>query len=503
MKFGNHIFKLIFIFSYCLLCSQSLFAGEVKFEIVRLLKKVDSKYLKTPGEEISQGRSERYLSETFQCSSKDEVEKLLKEWSGGELDNAQKKIVEMVGYGKDKLTTDLMTLGKKNKGKDDRDIIVKIYDSSLVENELGKKFFMKEFWPSSSGDTIKFPIAYVSSVGGNPSKILVHELSHAIDNNRRESGSYGPDGDHSPSEITMPRSAFVEGWAEYNTLYAFPGKDGDASKGFETVLNAGVRIESSKGKYDKYSAEKVTGEEILSTEGVNALILHKISAEFGRKKLEKAFLDSNSKKTTIGDFLSSFVKLYPDSLKKVFNILNKETFGILSDSKITEILGDGKTVETFLKNRKQPAFSRNASEKILVSISEDRNTIKTIMEKPQPISDSDKDTLQKAKEQLAKKMADYETCVSGIIELMQNKEALKEYSPSRDAELRSYEVSASGNIKKQKKFMDSVDNFLLENEKNNLPISKIDVDDSNINTTQPEGQEQPVEGTSEKGLFGN
>ncbi|MBF0407149.1 MAG: hypothetical protein HQM10_07340 [Candidatus Riflebacteria bacterium] len=506
MKLRSRILKLIFVFSYCLLCCPLLFAGEVKFEIVKLLKVLGYKYVK--GEEnwqdkieIGVGDSERYLTEKFQYSSRDEVEKLFREWSGGELTKEQKKTLEVIDCVKGEMIKSLMALGKKNLGKDDCDIVVKIFDTSLVENERGKDKVLKEFWPCFSRNTssITIPTAYFATKK-YPGTVLVHELAHSVDKAVHEDNAYGPDGSHSVNEITKPIAAFKEGWAIYNAYDAFPGDYGIPFN----LKEDGVKIESAdKGKYDNYAGEKVTGKEILCVEGVNAKIMQQIASEYGREKLEKAFLECNSKGTTIKNLFSSFVKLNPDSTKKVFEILDKETLGILKDSEITEILGDGKTVKSLLSARKQSPLSREASDRIQSFIEDYQKTLKNLMAQPQPLSEEDAKMLQKYKRLIAGEIDRFKSSIAEIQKITRNKKAMAEFSPARQAELKADANSFKEISKKQNEFMETFEKFMKVSDNNNQMIKNNGVDDSNINTTQPEAQEQPAEGTSEKGLFGN
>ena len=92
-----------------------------------------------------------------------------------------------------------------------------------------KKFPQVEndFWPNSTGRMIQMSSNFFNYWGSDDDAkaTFVHEFSHSCDRTVKEFiKPYGKDGRHSCNELTRNRSAFVEGWAEFNEMLDFPSE---------------------------------------------------------------------------------------------------------------------------------------------------------------------------------------------------------------------------------------------------------------------------------------
>ncbi len=79
-------------------------------------------------------------------------------------------------------------------------------------------------WPHRRGGSIYISHSYFESYGeGAVEELLIHELSHTQDDTGRESGAYGPDGDHYADEILFDHGGGWKFWdrGHYSQRAAF------------------------------------------------------------------------------------------------------------------------------------------------------------------------------------------------------------------------------------------------------------------------------------------
>ncbi|MBF0406542.1 MAG: hypothetical protein HQM10_04260 [Candidatus Riflebacteria bacterium] len=440
MRLNRNLLRFLAVLAIAWFCDSMLFAAsEVNFKLTNVLGKYSAGYALQSGETVLTRRSGiTYIVETRAISSKDELERYMKETSGGELDIGQQKMLSAMDFSNGTVIKGLLALGERNKGIE-VDVEVEVFDTTFV-NDVDKMVLLDDFWPCSYAgrNKIDFSTCFFNAYSTrDPESVLVHEISHAIDKNVREADSYGPDGNHSSREVTMTRAAYKEGWAEYNQLRVFPGTNDSTVLNFENVIKGGPVFETSNASYTKYDTGKVSGEELLNVEGVNALIMLKISRETSAKQVETAFVKSNASATTITNFLSTFVNTYPGSMQKVFTILNDQTFGTLEDSQITGILGSGKGVMNLLKKRAQPTYSTKPAFDIKTTLSEIVTSLKALMIQPKPLSAATKKSILTLKAKYEKALAEFKTFVDAFTNIYKNPTEMLTFSPGMKTKLKA------------------------------------------------------------------
>lgn len=219
---------------------------------------------------------------------------------------------------------------------------------------------LRDFWPYSNGDLIQISSMAYNSPGAEDDarSTLVHECAHSMDRARAESDMpYGPDGIHHVNEMTKPRAAFMEGWAEFLQMHDSPER---ASWWPEVCRD--VKIERSKGVYDTASATALDGMALTRVEGINAHVLLKISAlPGGMEKLFLTFRATNATERTLAEFLKDYVSRNPEQAGDVARIFDESMYGKLADAEMTRFLGNGDAVKAFLLARQAAIETRVAS----------------------------------------------------------------------------------------------------------------------------------------------
>ncbi|MBI3039018.1 hypothetical protein HYY75_08225, partial [bacterium] len=244
-------------------------------------------------------------------------------------------------------------------------IEVSLADLSGFSSKNTKKKFgidlKKDFWPWSSGTKIMIGSPFYNSPfsASGAKSTMVHELAHSLDNSVRESDSYGKDGIHSSNEKTAPKAAWVEGWAEFNSMLDFK------SEVFNINLSTTIiKIEDSKtaGKYKRTFAplSSLTGREMTEVEGINALILYRLSKDIpnGREKVFASFVATNNSDRDLSHFLRHFVASNPEYAKTVAQILDKQTYGKLKKEDFSHFLGNDRVVDDYLKGGRKSIWGK-------------------------------------------------------------------------------------------------------------------------------------------------
>ncbi len=193
----------------------------------------------------------------------------------------------------------------------------------------------EDFWPYSSGPTISMSDAmYKYSENSVPSGIesaystVIHEYSHSMDRTfALQLKPYGQDGIHYSDEVTTPRMAFIEGWAEYNEMIESEAK----ANSFKNAMNS-LSVESKKkgesGEYSDLPIASATFNDLLSAEAFNCNTLFNISEKLddGQAKITKAFTSTRwnlfRDLTTI---VKKLIKQNPDDTEKICDAV-METF---------------------------------------------------------------------------------------------------------------------------------------------------------------------------------
>lgn len=282
------------------------------------------------------------------------------------LTNGQRGLLESYRFSKSEAVKERAPYGYRKKSK------VLLTDLTLgekliaaMDNDKKDKAaaaMKKDFWPMSVGSIQLNSKSYSGNDWQKEAQgMFMHEYSHTLDRAipaglldegvktfvRQGGFLYGSDGNHFTNERTSARVAFMEGWAEFNELSI----TGEAERYRQAVTT--VTIENRNGKYTDYPATSLTGKDLLAVEGINALILWDIAATVpgGKEKVFAAFAKSNNPFHSLKNLTQEFVRQNPDQTAVVAAIIDKNTFGKLTDAELKNLLGLGKAVDAYLASR--------------------------------------------------------------------------------------------------------------------------------------------------------
>lgn len=260
---------------------------------------------------------------------------------------------------------DLMKL-KERLPKGTGNINVELVDINGFTNPSQYPNLRKDFWPQNSTTSSYNGKKYVSSsnirisgtdcIGYGPSAAktmqatFAHEFGHSLDLTAVQMGDYGFDNSHFANEKIATQASFAEGFANFIKMLFFPEEEQRYRRSLSTI-----KIERPEGGYDEYqiSDGMLKGEEYLDVEAINALIFTKLADELpdGKKIVLDSFEKHNSRGNRMALFLRNFIKDYPLHAEKVAEVLNRETYGNLSDEEFRKILGSNSGTERFLAGR--------------------------------------------------------------------------------------------------------------------------------------------------------
>ncbi len=214
----------------------------------------------------------------------------------------------------------------------------------------------KDFWPYSSGATIQMSSGRYNWPGSDSSarSTFVHEFAHSFDRTIKEFiKPYGADGTHYANELTRPRTAFVEGWAQFNEML----DSADKVRQINNTVSL-IKVENKKkaGDYTNVEPETLSGTQLLSVEGINAVILHRIATEVpgGKDKVFKAFTSTSWRLfRDLSTITKQLCRQNPGDIAAIARIIDERTLGKLSDKQFMEYIGSSDAAKEFLKNRKK------------------------------------------------------------------------------------------------------------------------------------------------------
>jgi len=117
-----------------------------------------------------------------------------------------------------------------------------------------------------------------------------------------------------------------------------------------------IKIEDKgkAGTYTNVEPDTLSGKDILSVEGVNAVIMHRIATEVpdGKDKVFTAFTRYCWKLfRSLKTITSQLCKKNPDNIAAIAKIIDEQTLGKLSDKEFKEFIGSSDAAREFLKNR--------------------------------------------------------------------------------------------------------------------------------------------------------
>jgi hypothetical protein len=230
------------------------------------------------------------------------------------------------------------------------------YDSDVDPSDeiLHAKINRDAFWPSANSSRIRLSsFNYAYKPVDNIKSTMLHEFCHAIDDRRKESGSYGPDGSHTLDELTTGRAAFKEAWAQFNEKYEFPAVNEDIPP-TGTVYREGATVADPHNTHYLSPATDLSYKGFFECEGIIAGILYDISQigdvdnHEGFNKIYEIFEETNKResnrklkkeKNFFIEFLEEYLKEYPDDIAQVLHIIDQATYNSMSDDAFEELVG--------------------------------------------------------------------------------------------------------------------------------------------------------------------
>ncbi|MBU1105031.1 MAG: hypothetical protein KKB51_00055 [Candidatus Riflebacteria bacterium] len=274
------------------------------------------------------------------------------------LTDGQKAMLEVYKHSTSQNIKDRMQYSYRDR------INVILSDTTGFDNPGEYPNVEKDFWPYSSGFTIQMSSGRYNWPGSAESacSTFVHEFAHSFDRTIKEIiKPYGKDGSHYCNELTKPRSAFVEGWAEFNEML----DSADKVKQMNNSVSLIKREDKNKaGDYTNVEPETLSAAELLSVEGINAIILHRIATEVtgGKDKVFNAFTSTSWKLFRSLKTITSQLCKQNDDIAAIARIIDEQTLGKLSDKEFEKYIGSSDAAKEFLKNRGQATENQDAKE---------------------------------------------------------------------------------------------------------------------------------------------
>lgn len=214
----------------------------------------------------------------------------------------------------------------------------------------------KDFWPCSTGFTINMSSNCYNYSSGpeDAASTMIHEYAHCMDTTIKELiNPYGKDGSHYGNEITGERSAFVEGWAEYNEMI-------ESEKEAQGIINNTKSLvqesKSEAGSYTTVLPEDATSEQLRAAESYNAYLMYRLATEIddGEAKVTKAFTDTRWKLfRDLSTLIKRFIKNNPDDADKVVRIVDETFLFKFTDEELMDMCGKSDAVKNYIATRGQ------------------------------------------------------------------------------------------------------------------------------------------------------
>ena len=222
----------------------------------------------------------------------------------------------------------------------------------------------KDFWPCSNASKKTITISDVlhkyspNTVPSGAEAVhsaVFHEYAHYMDNCKIDARKYnadtlyGLDGTHFANEITNPRISMIEGWAEYNEMI-----ESNEMRDYYYAQARNIKQESTTQAcvYTNISPENTTFDNLLNTEVYNAMLLYRISEEFGKDIITEVFVDTRwNHDRDLKAFLNRLVSLHPECTQKVCSLIDEVFLGKASNNDIISMVGNSDAVYEYLNNR--------------------------------------------------------------------------------------------------------------------------------------------------------
>lgn len=268
--------------------------------------------------------------------------------SEADLTDGQKALVAVYKHSTSQNVKDRMKYSFRSS------INVILSDTTGFEDPAKYPNVKDDFWPYSSGPTIQMSSDRYNWPGSSDSakSTFVHEFAHSFDRTIKEfKDAYGKDGSHFANELTKPRSAFVEGWAEFNEMLDSTDKARQMRNNIDLIK---IESKTKAGDYTNVEPETLSGAELLCVEGINAVILHRIATEVegGKDKVFNAFTSTSWKLfRSLKTLTLKLASDNPGDIAAVGRIIDEQTLGKLSDQEMMKYIGDSEAARNFLKER--------------------------------------------------------------------------------------------------------------------------------------------------------
>lgn len=296
----------------------------------------------------SDNKNIAYDVKRVKVTSEAQLVELMGAKSEADLSDGQKALLAVYRHSKSQDVKDRMKYSYRSS------INVILSDTTGFDDPGKYPDIQDDFWPYSSGPTIQMSSNRYNWSGSDVSaqSTFVHEFAHSFDRTIKEFiDPYGKDGSHFANELTKPRSAFVEGWAEFNQMLD------SEEKAVQMRNNASlIRLESKTkaGDYTNVEPETLTGAQLMCVECINAIIMHRMATEVddGKNKVFKAFTDTRLLLfRDLKTLTKKFAKNNPADIATLGKIIDEQTLGKLSDKEMMAYIGKSDEAKAFLKAR--------------------------------------------------------------------------------------------------------------------------------------------------------
>ncbi len=269
--------------------------------------------------------------------------------SEDELTNGQKALLAAFRTSKSQAVADEAKIAYIPKVK------VILSDTTGFDDESKYPNVEKDFWPYSSNLAINMSSKNYNYAGGDKdaASTFVHEYAHCLDTTFKElKNPYGLDGTHYGNEITGKRSAFVEGWAEYNEMIASEDEAKAILKKCESLC------EESKTEAGSYTwdikQEDCTADQLMRSEAHNAKLLYLLTTktENGKDKVYKAFTSTRlNVLRDLSTIVKKFIKQNPEDTETVCKLVDEVFLDKMSDEEFLKFVGKNDATKAYLEKR--------------------------------------------------------------------------------------------------------------------------------------------------------
>lgn len=296
----------------------------------------------------SDNKNIAYDVKRVKVTSEAQLLKLMGASGEDELTHGQKALLAVYRHSQSEDVNDRMKYNFRSK------INVILSDTTGFDDPEKFPDVKNDFWPYSSGPTIQMSSNRYDYKGSefSASSTFVHEFAHSYDRTIKEfKDPYGKDGSHYANELTKPRAAFVEGWAQFNQML-------DAEKKVKEMYDNSKKItiesKTKAGDYTDVDPETLSGKDLLNVECINAIIMYRMATEIsdGKNKVFKAFVGTRLLLLRdLKTLTKKFAKNNPGDIATLGKIIDEQTLGKLSDNELIKYIGNSAAAKAFLKER--------------------------------------------------------------------------------------------------------------------------------------------------------